>query len=127
MLELCVKTFPLSLLGNPEGSRHLGTYIFLPHQAADVCGVMGKILADTSHISTGQVMIAAAPPDLKRQVLLVTQQSLGSAEQTKKAFEPLIELGPSKISRRHRLLKRIAIIWTGHVPMETSKTTVWWV
>ena len=96
VLELTVKTYPFSLLGNSEGSRQLGTYIFLPHQVADVCRGMGDIVTDPSHISAGQIMIAAAPPDLKTQVLLVTRQSMGASEQSMKAFQPLIELGPIK-------------------------------
>ena len=108
VLELCVKTFPFSLLGNPGGSRQLGTYIFRPNQATDVYRVMRKIIADTNHTSAGQVMIAAIPPDLKKQVLLVTQQSFGPAEQITKAFESLVDLVPIKISRRLQHLKHIA-------------------
>lgn len=96
VLELTVKTYPLSLLGNPEGFRQLGTYIFPPHKTSEVCRVMSNIIADTSHTSAGQFMLAAAPPDLKKQVLIVSQQSLGSPDQTKKAFEALVALEPIK-------------------------------
>ena len=96
VLELSVKTFPFSLMGNAEGSRHLGTYIFPAHQAADVCRVMDKIIPDESHVSWGQIMVAAAPQDPKKQVVIVMRQSFGSPEQSAKAFQPLVDLGPIK-------------------------------
>lgn len=97
VLELTVKTYPNSLLGNPDGSRQLGTYMFLPHQITDVCRVMSKIIADTSHVSAGQIMITAAPPDLKQQIILVTTQTFGSEKQASTAFQSLVELGPKKV------------------------------
>ena len=96
VIELTIRTYPFSLLGNQEGSRQLGTYIFLPHQAADVCRVMSEIIKDQSHISAGQIMISNSPPDLKKQVLLVTRQSLGAPEKSAEAFQPLVDLGPIK-------------------------------
>lgn len=94
VLELVIRTYPFSLMGNPVGSRQLGTYIFLPHQASDVCRIMKNVITNHDLVSAGHFMIVAAPPDFKHQVLLVAPQCFASAEQTAKAFQPLIDLGP---------------------------------
>lgn len=93
VIELVLRTYPLSVIGNPSGSRELGTFVFLPQQAGDVCRVMSKIAVDQEHISAGHFMITAAPPHL-RQALIVAPQFFGSPEEAAKAFQPLIDLGP---------------------------------
>lgn len=57
VIELVIRTYPLTVVGNAEGSRQLGTFIFLPQQAADVCRVMKKITTDSEHASAGHIMI----------------------------------------------------------------------
>ena len=95
MLELQVRIYPLSLIGGePEGTRQLGTFVFLPHQAADVCRAMSTIMEDESHVSAGHMMVVAAPPDLKQQVILVAPQIFGSATEAAKLLQPLVDLGP---------------------------------
>ena len=81
-------------MGNPEGSRQLGTYVFLPHQVRDVCHALGKVIANETLVSSGHLMVLAAPPDFKQQVVLVSPQCFASEEQVTKAFQPLVELNP---------------------------------
>lgn len=50
VLDLTIKVHPLSIIGNPEGVRQLGIYIFLPNQAKEVCEVMADIMTDTEHV-----------------------------------------------------------------------------
>lgn len=93
VIELVIRTYPLSIIGNPLGSRQLGTYVFLPEQASDVCSIMSKIMMDQENISAGHIMIVAVPPHL-RQAVMVASQFFGSPEQAAKAFQPLVDLGP---------------------------------
>lgn len=93
VIELVIRTYPLSVIGNPLGLRQLGTYVFLPQQVSDVCRVMRKIMMDSENISAGHFMIVAAPPHL-RQAVMVAPQFFGSPEQAAKAFQPLVDLGP---------------------------------
>lgn len=93
VLELVIRTYPLSIIGNPLGSRQLVTFVFLPQQASDVCRVMNKLMMDQENVSAGHVMITAVLPQL-RQAVVVATQFFGSLEQAAKAFQPLVDLGP---------------------------------
>ena len=93
VIELVLRTYPLSVIGNPSGSRQLATFVFLPQQASDVCRVMSDIMVDQEHISAGHFMITAAPPHL-RQALIVAPQFFGSPDEAAKVFQPLVDLGP---------------------------------
>lgn len=93
VLELVIRTYPLSIIGNPLGSRQLGTFVFLPQQASDVCHAMSKIMTDHENVSAGHFMITAAPPHL-RQAVMVAPQFFGSPEQAAKVFQPLVDLSP---------------------------------
>lgn len=93
VIELVIRTYPLTVVGNAEGSRQLGTFIFLPQQAADVCRVMKKITTDSEHASAGHIMIISPPPNFQ-QVLMVAPQFFGTPDEAAKAFQPLVDLGP---------------------------------
>ncbi|KAI5859276.1 FAD-binding domain-containing protein [Durotheca rogersii] len=92
--ELTIRTYPYSLLGNDEGQRMCGTYIFLLQQLDAVCTALQTIIESKEHVSAGHVMIVQAPPDLKQQVLLVAPQVFCSAEEAAKLFQPLVDIGP---------------------------------
>ncbi|KAK6949009.1 hypothetical protein Daesc_009081 [Daldinia eschscholtzii] len=92
--ELAIRTKPYSLLGNEDGQRMCGTYIF-PIQSLDpVCAALETIMNSTEHASAGHVMIVQAPPDFKQQALLVAPQAFCSATEAAKLFQPLIDIGP---------------------------------
>ncbi|KAI0122731.1 FAD-binding domain-containing protein [Daldinia grandis] len=92
--ELTIRTKPYSLLGNEDGQRMCGTYIF-PMQSFDpVCAALEAIMESTEYISAGHIMIVQSPPDLKQQVLLVAPQAFCSATEAAKLFQPLVDVGP---------------------------------
>ena len=93
VLELTIKTYPLAIIGNPEGIRQLGTYIFPVQRALEVCKVMSKIMTDRENISAGHFIIAIDPGS-HQQVLMVCPQFFGTADQASKFFQPLVDLGP---------------------------------
>ena len=86
-------------MGNPEGSRQLGTYVFLPHQVSDVCCALEKVITNEHLVSSGHLMITAAPPDFKQQVLVVEAQCFASEERMAEAFQSLVELRPPQHSQ----------------------------
>ena len=92
VLELCLRTYPFSLLGNPEGSRHLNTYIFLPYQALSVLQTLQEILSDTNHNSWGQLTVTASPTSPKSQVLILAIHSFNPPSVAQKALQPLLDL-----------------------------------
>ena len=72
----------------------MGTFIFMPQQAADVCRVMTKIMEDENSVTAGHMMVVAAPPEMKQQVVMAAPQLFGTAEQATELFKPLADLGP---------------------------------
>lgn len=93
MIELVIRTYPLSIIGNPLGSRQLGTFVFPPQKASDVCRVMSKMMMDRENVSAGHLMIMAASPHLP-QAVMVAPEFFDSEEQAARAFQPLVDLGP---------------------------------
>lgn len=91
--ELGIKTYSLSTIGNADGSRSLGTFIFPTQRAEDVCHAMSKIMADPKHTTAGHFMIVNPPPAFQ-QCLLVAPQYLGPTENAAAAFKPLADLEP---------------------------------
>ena len=91
--ELCIKTYPLSMIGNADGSRSLGTFIYPTQRAEDVCRAMNKIMTDSEHVTAGHFMIVSPPPAFQ-QCLLVAPQYLGPSENAVAAFKPLADLEP---------------------------------
>ena len=116
VLELGIRTYQLSLIGNPEGSRQIGTYIFSPGQAANVCRAMAKILRNVEHHSAGHLMVMYAPSDF-RQVLMVAPQFFGSQEEATRAYRPLLEIGPV----HHMLVTSTFETHSDHLDMMCSK------
>ncbi|RYP23001.1 hypothetical protein DL767_008926 [Monosporascus sp. MG133] len=92
--EITIETYPYSLLGNDDGQRMCGTYIFLLQQVDAVCAALEAVMSNKSYVSAGHFMIVQAPPDLKQQVLLVAPQVFCSAEEATKLFQPLVDVGP---------------------------------
>ncbi|KAI1774484.1 FAD-binding domain-containing protein [Hypoxylon cercidicola] len=92
--ELTIKTKPYSLLGNEDGQRMCGTYIFSMHSFDAVCVALEAVMESTEHVSAGHIMIVQAPPNLKEQVLLVAPQVFCSAAEASKLFQPLVDAGP---------------------------------
>ena len=116
VLELGIRTYPLSLIGNPEGSRQVGTYIFPPSQATDVCRAMDKILRNVDHHSAGHLMVMCVPPDF-RQLLMVAPQFFGSREEVTRVYQPLLEIGPV----HHRLVTSTFETHSDHLDMVCAK------
>ncbi|KAI0473059.1 FAD-binding domain-containing protein [Xylariaceae sp. FL0804] len=92
--EITIKTYPYSMLGNEEGQRMCGTYVFLPSQLDAVCAALQKIMESREYVSAGHFMIAQAPPDLKQQVLFVAPQVFCSESEATALFQPLVDIGP---------------------------------
>ena len=59
-----------------------------------MCHALAKMIADEDLVSSGHLMVLAAPPEFTQQVVLVSPQCLASEEQVAKAFQPLVDLGP---------------------------------
>ncbi|KAI1869465.1 hypothetical protein JX265_006555 [Neoarthrinium moseri] len=92
--ELVIQTYPYALLGNEDGQRMCGTFIFPPEQIEAVSAAVQQIAENKDRVNAGHVMIVQAPPDLKQQVLFVAPQAFCSAAEAARLFQPLKDIGP---------------------------------
>lgn len=92
--ELTIRTYPYSILGNDQGQRMCGMYMFPPQQVDAVSAALQSILENKEYITAGHVLVAMAPPDFKHQVLMVAPEVFASANEAAKLLQPLSELGP---------------------------------
>lgn len=92
--ELTIKTYPYSVLGNQDGRRICGTYVFPPQLAGAVFTALETIIQSDKHVSAGHLMIMMAPPDFQHQVVMVAPQAFCSLEEAQELFKPLAELDP---------------------------------
>ncbi|KAK7737330.1 hypothetical protein SLS53_006633 [Cytospora paraplurivora] len=92
--EVTIKTSPYTLLGNDQGQRMCGTYVFPSQQADAVLAALRPIMENNKYVSAGHLLIAMAPPNFKHQALIAAPQVFCSAEEATKLFQPLADLGP---------------------------------
>lgn len=92
--ELTIRAHPYSLLGNEEGRRMCGTYVFLPQQMDAVWRALQQIIKAGRHASAGHFMIVQAPPDMTQQVLVVAPQVFCTPEEATELLRPLVDAGP---------------------------------
>ncbi|KAF3008217.1 hypothetical protein E8E14_009289 [Neopestalotiopsis sp. 37M] len=94
VVELTIRTYPYSLMGNEQGQRMLGTYIFPADKLDAVSAAMVPIMESEECASAGHFSVALAPPDFQHQVLLVAPQVFATAENAEKLLKPLVDLEP---------------------------------
>jgi len=92
--EITIKIHPYSLLGNGQGQRTIGTFVFTTDKVDAVCAAMVSLMESEEYMSAGHFSIALAPPDFQHQVLLIAPQVFATAEEAEKLFQPLVDLGP---------------------------------
>ena len=95
VIELCIRTYPFTEFGNADGSRSMGTFIFPVAKAEAVCDAINSLVNNQVYVTAGHCMVVAPPPDLK-QIIMVSAQFSGPAEETDEAFKSLSRIGPIK-------------------------------
>lgn len=91
--QLVVKAYPLSLLGNDEGSVWFGSFIFPLERVKEVSSAM-KVVMDNSRYATGGLFMVMAPPPARKPILLIGARLFGDTETVQDAYKPLYDLGP---------------------------------
>lgn len=93
VLELTMKTFPLSILGSEDGSHWTGIFIYPLESAQKVCAVLGPMMVDKNYNTAGQIGVMAPPPAFQ-PVILVGTHFLGNQEDAPAVYQALNDLGP---------------------------------
>lgn len=94
--ELTIRTYPLSVLGNPEGVVWSGSFTFPLDRVKEVTAVMPSIMNDTTYATRGLLMITSSPPPDLKPVIWIVGNFLGNPDEASKAYKPLFDLKPMK-------------------------------
>ncbi|KAI4160592.1 MAG: hypothetical protein LQ342_005613 [Letrouitia transgressa] len=93
VVEITLRTYPLSIFGTIDGRHWIGRYVYPIERASKVLEVV-KALATTSKSRTaGLVMIIAPPPHFK-PMIAVGPHYFGSLNEGPEMFKDLENLGP---------------------------------
>lgn len=91
--SLTLRTYPLSVIGNPKGEVWRGFYAFPLERAEEICNTMVQLMHDEQNLTVGYVMLIAPPPAFK-PILAVSGSYLGALAKGPVAFQALADLGP---------------------------------
>jgi hypothetical protein len=62
VVELRLKTYPLSVFGTPQGTRWVGNLAYPLDRAEEVCKALEKVMVTREHNTAGIVIMMAPPP-----------------------------------------------------------------
>lgn len=91
--ELTIKVWPLTELGNDNGTIWSGRFVFPIDRAPEVAQAMGKVVYDESRATAGLLM-AICPPPARKPALVVAARYIGNSDDAQEAFGVLHELKP---------------------------------
>lgn len=103
VLELTLKTYPISILGTISGEHWIGNFIFPLDRAEEVCNAL-KPLMTAKDYSTSGILMVLAPPPAFQPMLAVVPHFIGDPEKAPEAFKALYDLGPMVTSASTPLL-----------------------
>jgi hypothetical protein len=93
VLELTLKTYPLSLVGIPSGAHWIGRFAYSLDKAEEVGNALERLMVTTKHNTSGVVMVMAPPPAFQ-PMLAVAAHFIGDPKEAPAAFQSLSDLGP---------------------------------
>ncbi|CAI6338931.1 unnamed protein product [Periconia digitata] len=91
--ELTVKAYPFSALGNDQGVIWTGVFILPLERAGEVAEAMNIVANDSTHPTSGLMMIMAPPPK-NDPALVISARYRGNPENAAQAYKPLYDLNP---------------------------------
>lgn len=62
VVELTIKTYPLSIFGSPSGIHWVGSFLFPLDRAEEVCKAMESLMVTTKYNTSGLIMVMSPPP-----------------------------------------------------------------
>ncbi|KAK3173700.1 hypothetical protein OEA41_007032 [Lepraria neglecta] len=93
VLEITLRTYPLSIYGTPEGRHWVGNFMYPLERAEAVCKEMETLMADTKNLTAGHLMVMAPPPSFQ-PIIAVSPHYFGDPKNAPAAFGALDKLGP---------------------------------
>lgn len=107
VLEIKLKTYPLSIYGSPDGRHWIGNFIYPLEKAAEVCKAMESLMSDTENLTAGHLMVMAPPPAFN-PMIMVAPHYFGDIRDAPQTFQPLQDLGPVLSSEKTPLVPNLS-------------------
>ncbi|KAL9129095.1 MAG: hypothetical protein Q9217_002367 [Psora testacea] len=93
VIEITLRTYPLSIFGTKEGRHWIGNFMYPLERAQEVFRVVESLVAISKNSTAGLVMIIAPPPHFKPMIAVVPHY-FGALEEGPKVFQCLTDLEP---------------------------------
>lgn len=97
VLEITLRTYPLSIFGTIDGQHWIGRYLYPIKRATEVFEVVKALTTTSKSRTAGLVMIIAPPPHFK-PIIAVAPHHFGNLNEGPKIFKALDNLGPVHFS-----------------------------
>lgn len=91
--QITLKTYPLAILGTPEGQHWSGNFVYPVERAAEVFEVVDSMIQESKSRTAGLLTILAPPPHFK-PVIAVGAHYFGDLKAGPSLFQELTDLGP---------------------------------
>ncbi|PQE03236.1 FAD binding domain containing protein [Rutstroemia sp. NJR-2017a BBW] len=93
VVELRLKTYPLSVFGSRQGTHWVGNLVYPLDFAEEVCKVLERVMVTKEHNTAGIVMVMAPPPAFQ-PMIAVSPHFIGDPALAPLAFQSLLDLKP---------------------------------
>lgn len=107
VVEITVRTYPLSIMGTHEGRHWIGNFLFPLERAAEVFEVVETLVTAQKTRTAGLLMIIAPPP-LFKPVIAVVPHYFGDLKEGQREFQCLTDLRPSHFSETSPLFPNLS-------------------
>ncbi|PQE18750.1 FAD binding domain containing protein [Rutstroemia sp. NJR-2017a WRK4] len=94
VVELRLKTYPLSIFGSPQGTHWVGNLVYPLDFAEEVCKVLERVMVTKEHNTAGIVMVMAPPPAFQPMIAVSPHFISGDPALAPPAFQSLLDLKP---------------------------------
>ena len=93
VLEITLKTYPLTIFGTDDGRHWIGNFLYPIERAEDVSKEVERMTKDPKSPSASLLMILAPPPHFT-PVIAIAPHYFGDYTKDSKRFQSLTDLGP---------------------------------
>lgn len=71
VLELTLRTYPLSIFGTPSGTHWVGNFLYPVDRAEEVCSALESLMTTTKYNTAGMIMAMAPPPAFQPMLAVI--------------------------------------------------------
>ncbi|PQE15890.1 FAD binding domain containing protein [Rutstroemia sp. NJR-2017a BVV2] len=94
VVELRLKTYPLSIFGSPQGTHWMGNLVYPLDRAEEVCKALETVMVTRQHNTAGIIILMAPPPEFKPMIAVSLHFLSGDPALAPQAFQSLLDLNP---------------------------------